>query len=246
MTDTNGSSLSRSGGGTSLGSAFDTPRLMLSNRLGLNPASAPYPPSGATEKDNMLNGRDYRHFTDPLLGDERAWCREALEQFNNASKPFCGLDMDDRIKLFRKIVQPDRLLRLDDPRNHPVGELGSRIVVEAPFKCEYGYNVNIADDVVIQSGCEMYDPCTITIGRGTIVGPNVKFYGLGSSLDPRIRNGSQGRLRGGKILVEEDCFIGGNVLILPNVTIGRESVVFAGTVVNKVSLTLSHQCACID
>ena len=106
-----------------------------------------------------------------------------------------------------------------------------------PFKCEYGYNVHIADNVVIQAGCVIYDPCPVTIGRGTIIGPNVKFYGLGpdTRLDARVRNGSEGKLRGGKIMVEEDCFIGGDVVILPNVIIGRECVIEPGTVVSGVS-----------
>lgn len=37
-------------------------------------------------------------------------------------------------------------------------------------------------------------------------------------------------------MVEEDCFIGGDVVIMPNVIIGRECVVEPGTVVSSVSL----------
>ncbi|TIA03365.1 trimeric LpxA-like protein [Aureobasidium pullulans] len=234
--DTNGGSMGRSSGGgsTSLGSAFDTPRAVLANRLAMNPPLGAYPSSAPSEKENMLSGRDYRHFTDPELLNDRAWCRLAIERYNKASKPSFDIDMDGRMRLFRQIIQPDRLLQPNDPRNHPVGTIGSKVLIEAPFKCEYGYNIHIADNVVIQSGCVMYDPCPITVGRGTIVGPNVKFYGLGPDLrlDARVRNGSEGKLRGGKILIDEDCYIGGDVIILPNVIIGRECVVEPGTVVS--------------
>jgi acetyltransferase-like isoleucine patch superfamily enzyme len=248
ISDANGGSLSHSSGGastslssggasTSLGSAFDTPRAMISSRIAMKPPLGPYHSAGPSEKDNMLNGRDYRHFTDPELLNDRAWCKQAVERYNKAAKSSFDIDMDGRMRLFRQILQPDRLLRQADSRSHPIGTIGSKILIEAPFKCEYGYNVHIADNVVIQAGCVMYDPCPITIGRGTIVGPNVKFYGLGpdTRLDARVRNGSEGRLRGGKIMVEEDCFIGGDVVILPNVIIGRECVIEPGTVVSGVS-----------
>lgn len=240
--DTNGGSMGRSSGGgsTSLGSAFDTPRAVLANRLAMNPPLGAYPSSAPSEKENMLSGKDYRHFTDPELLNDRAWCRLAIERYNKASKPSFDIDMDGRMRLFRQIIQPDRLLQPNDPRNHPVGTIGSKVLIEAPFKCEYGYNIHIADNVVIQSGCVMYDPCPITVGRGTIVGPNVKFYGLGPDLrlDARVRNGSEGKLRGGKILIDEDCYIGGDVIILPNVIIGRECVVEPGTVVSGVSSSM--------
>lgn len=248
ISDANGGSLSHSSGGastslssggasTSLGSAFDTPRAMISSRIAMKPPLGPYHSAGPSEKDNMLNGRDYRHFTDPELLNDRAWCKQAVERYNKAAKSSFDIDMDGRMRLFRQILQPDRLLRQADSRNHPIGTIGSKILIEAPFKCEYGYNVHIADNVVIQAGCVMYDPCPITIGRGSIIGPNVKFYGLGpdTRLDARVRNGSEGRLRGGKIMVEEDCFIGGDVVILPNVIVGRECVIEPGTVVSGVS-----------
>jgi acetyltransferase-like isoleucine patch superfamily enzyme len=239
ISDTNGGSLSHSSGGasTSLGSAFDTPRGMITTRIAMKPPLGPFYSAGPSEKDNMLNGRDYRHFTDPELLNDRAWCKQAIERYNKAAKSSFDIDMDGRMRLFRQILQPDRLLRQGDSRNHPIGTIGSKILIEAPFKCEYGYNVHIADNVVIQAGCVIYDPCPITIGRGTIIGPNVKFYGLGpdTRLDARVRNGSEGKLRGGKIMVEEDCFIGGDVVILPNVIIGRECVIEPGTVVSGVS-----------
>jgi acetyltransferase-like isoleucine patch superfamily enzyme len=239
MSDTNGGSLSHSSGGvsTSLGSGFDTPRGVIMSRNPMKAPLGPYHSTGPSEKENMLNGRDYRHFTDPELLTDRIWCKQAVERYNKASKSSFDIDMDGRMRLFRQILQPDRLLRQADSRNHPIGTIGSKILIEAPFKCEYGYNVHIADNVVIQAGCIMYDPCPITIGRGTIIGPNVKFYGLGpdTRLDARVRNGSEGKLRGGKIMVEEDCFIGGDVVILPNVIIGRECVIEPGTVVSSVS-----------
>ncbi|KAI7081343.1 hypothetical protein KC356_g9175 [Hortaea werneckii] len=80
-------------------------------------------------------------------------------------------------------------------------------------------------------GCHMQDPCEISIGDRTIVGPNVKFYGITPSIDPSVRNGGQGPVRGGAIQIGEDCFIGGDVVILPYRKIGKGATIGAGSVV---------------
>lgn len=54
-------------------------------------------------------------------------------------------------------------------------------------------------------------------------------------MDPALRNGMEGPELGKEINVEEDCWIGGNVVILPGVRLGRGSAVGAGSVVTKVS-----------
>ena len=43
-------------------------------------------------------------------------------------------------------------------------------------------------------GCHMQDPCEISIGDRTIMGHNVKFYGITPIIDPSVRNGDQGPL----------------------------------------------------
>ena len=226
---------SLSGSSNGLGSAFDTPRAALATRLGLNLGLPAYSSPNTTEKEYMLSGQAYRHYTDPLLLNERQRCRKALQRFNTAAEFPEEFAMDERIRRFRRIFRPDDLERLADSHNHPIGTIGDQVVVEAPFHCEYGYNINLGDNVAIEAGCSMYDPCTITVGRRTTIGPRVCFYGRGRTLDTRERNGSQGKFRGGRIIIEEDCYIGGDVKIMPNVTIGRGSVVEVGTVVDKVS-----------
>lgn len=39
---------------------------------------------------------------------------------------------------------------------------------------------------------------------------------------------------GGEIHIGEDCWLGGNVIVLPGVTIGRGCTIGAGSVVTKV------------
>lgn len=54
----------------------------------------------------------------------------------------------------------------------------------------------------------------VTIKARTIVGPNVQIYAGGHPLNPRTRNGTKGPEFGKPVIIEEDCWIGGNVTIL--------------------------------
>ena len=63
---------------------------------------------------------------------------------------------------------------------------------------------------------------------------NVSLFSGTHPLDPDVRNGTQGPEMGAEIRIEEDCWLGGNVTVLPGVRIGRGSGVGAGSVVTKV------------
>lgn len=67
-----------------------------------------------------------------------------------------------------------------------------------------------------------------------MVAPNVSIYSGTHPLDPDVRNGTNGPELGKEVWIEEDCWIGGNVVILPGVRIGKGSTVGAGSVVTKV------------
>lgn len=78
------------------------------------------------------------------------------------------------------------------------------------------------------------DTCPVRIGARTLIGPNCSFYSGTHPLDPELRNGLVGPESGKEINVGDDCWIGGNVIILPGVTIGKGSTIGAGSVVTKV------------
>jgi acetyltransferase-like isoleucine patch superfamily enzyme len=87
--------------------------------------------------------------------------------------------------------------------------------------------------VYINSGSTWIDTCTIEIGARTLVAPNCSFYSGSHPLNPFLRNGTNGPEDGKPIKIGEDCWIGGNVVVLPGVTIGRGVTVGAGSVVTK-------------
>lgn len=94
----------------------------------------------------------------------------------------------------------------------------------------------IGKNVFINSNCVFIDSLPITIGDRTLFGPSVSLFAGTHPVDPAVRNGMEGPEMGAPITIGEDCWIGGNVTILPGVTIGKGSTVGAGSVVTKVRL----------
>lgn len=109
--------------------------------------------------------------------------------------------------------------------------------IEAPIRIDYGTNIKVGSNVFINFNCTILDTCQVTIGSRTLIGPNVSFFSGTHPLDPELRNGTNGPELGGTITVGEDCWIAGNVTILPGITIGAGSTVGAGSVVTKVCCT---------
>jgi maltose O-acetyltransferase len=88
----------------------------------------------------------------------------------------------------------------------------------------------IGEDVGILDGFFL-DPShcyLIHIGSRCTLAPNVRLIAHDASTLRLL-----GATRLGRIVIEEDCFIGDSVVILADVTIGRGSVIGAGSVVTR-------------
>lgn len=203
----------------------------------------PSPPqrrSDMTERDKMLKGNYYYPFS-PALTQDRENCMAAVWRFNNATNPSHGASPEERQRRFREIMScrptPEPLSNGNAPQSSitPMGRVGENVVVEAPFHCDYGYNINIGNDVLISADCRISDTCTVTIGDRCIFSPNVKLVCATYPIDPRRRQGSGGQALGRNIVIEEDCWIGSNVTILAGVRVGKSSTVGAGSLLHQVS-----------
>jgi maltose O-acetyltransferase len=112
-----------------------------------------------------------------------------------------------------------------------LGGLGHDVVIRTPFSCDYGYNIILGDGVFLNYGCVLLDVCTIEIGAGTQIGPQVQIYAADHPRDPAVRR--QGLENGRPVAVGRNVWIGGAAIILPGVTIGDDAIVGAGSVVTK-------------
>lgn len=106
--------------------------------------------------------------------------------------------------------------------------------ITPPVRMDYGYNVKCGKNVYFNFGCTFIDGQTITFGSRTLVGPNASFYTGSHPLDPKVRDGTNGPEYSKEIHIGEDCWIGGNVIILPGITVGDGAIIGAGSVVTKV------------
>lgn len=107
--------------------------------------------------------------------------------------------------------------------------------VIGPLHADYGFNIKLGIGAFVNFNSTFVDTCPISIGARTLVGPNCSFYSGTHPLDPAVRMGTTGPELGKSIDVGEDCWFGGNVIVLPGITIGRGCSIGAGSVVTKAS-----------
>jgi maltose O-acetyltransferase len=112
-----------------------------------------------------------------------------------------------------------------------LGHFGENSVVCPPFLCEYGKTISIGNNTYINMGVTMLDNAPITIGNNVLIGPGTQFYTPTHSLDYKRRKKWEFQCR--PIVVQDDVWIGGNVVICQGVTVGARSVIAAGSVVTK-------------
>ena len=189
-------------------------------------------PGEETERDKMIRGDLYRPF-DMQLAEDRDRCKAALWRFNNACNPQSGVSNKEQTRLLREILIPQSSSPPGAASSRLQGSLGQGAVVEAPFRCHYGYNVHIGEDVMISENCSLVDDCPINIGAHTWIGPNVSILGSMAHANMQERKGSQSRYQGRPVTIEEDCYVGANCTIYPGVRLRRGAYVAPGEVVKS-------------
>ncbi|WP_270640100.1 sugar O-acetyltransferase [Longibaculum muris] len=103
--------------------------------------------------------------------------------------------------------------------------------IKPPFFCDYGYNIYLGKEVMVNFNCVFLDVCPIIIGDYTLIGPNTQIYTACHSLDYKERQ--ENKEFGKPVRIGDHVWIGGNVTILPGVSIGDHSIIGAGSVVTK-------------
>ncbi|KAL9527185.1 putative acetyltransferase [Sphaerulina musiva] len=205
------------------------------------PMSHSNPEVPDSERAKMLRGEPYLHFHDPDLKEERLSCLRAVETYNDSRKGSSIAPGNVQSRNFQDVYDPAARAWGNGLWNGPKGTVGSHTVVEAPVTCEFGYNIHLGNDVHIQQNCTLQDASIIYIGDRTIIGPNVKFYCITTSMDINIRQQKSDRdplkrgprFEAGPIRVEDDVVIHADCIILPFRTIGKGAVVGAGSVVTR-------------
>ncbi|MBJ2183079.1 MAG: sugar O-acetyltransferase [Muribaculaceae bacterium] len=162
-----------------------------------------------TEKEKMLKGMLYDANNDPALIAERMECKEKCRDYNDLRPA----DTAKRNAILKSLL----------------GKVGGDILIEQPFYCDYGYNIEVGKNFYANFNLVILDEAPVRFGDNVFVAPNCSFYTAGHPLDPMERN--KGLEYARPITIGHNVWIGGNVCVLPGVTIGDNSVIGAGSVV---------------
>ena len=111
-------------------------------------------------------------------------------------------------------------------------ECGDNCYIELPFHANWGgHHVHFGSGIYANSNLTLVDDGHIYIGDKVMFGPNVMIATAGHPINPELRD--RGLQFNKDVYIGENTWIGGNVVILPGVHIGKNTVIGAGSVVTK-------------
>jgi maltose O-acetyltransferase len=161
-------------------------------------------------KARMLRGEEYLA-TDAQLTAERERCSLMCERLNALS----AADEPARLAVLRELL----------------GAIGEDTLIQAPFRCDYGYNISIGRRSFVNYGGVFLDVNPIEIGDEVLIATNVQLLTATHPLDAARRRGWWESAK--PINIADGVWIGGGAIVLPGVSVGENAVVGAGAVVTR-------------
>ena len=163
-----------------------------------------------TEKEKMLSGQIY-NACDPDLVRELNEVKVLCQRYNN----LLPTDFESRKQLIRELL----------------GHSDDDTFINQPFYCDYGKHIRVGKRFFANFCLTVLDEALVTFGDDCFVGPNVSIYTACHSTDPIERNSRKEWAK--PVSIGNNVWLGGNVTILPGVTIGDNCTIGAGSVVTR-------------
>lgn len=164
-----------------------------------------------TEKEKMLASEYYIPWDDTLTAD-REKAKDLLFELNNTAPS----KREERKKIIEELMP---------------SLAGKDHWIESPFGCDYGYNIKAGKNFYTNTNCTLLDGAEIIIGDDVLFGPNVSLYTPNHAFDAEERK--QGYEQALPIVIGDNVWLGGSVTIVGGVTIGKNTIIAAGSVVTK-------------
>jgi len=108
-------------------------------------------------------------------------------------------------------------------------ELDISSYVQIPVMINHAEFVSIGKNVYINHACTMLALGTIIIEDDVLIGPKTNLITEGHPIKPDERRALEVK----PVIIKKNAWLGAGVTILPGVTVGENSIVAAGAVVNK-------------
>ena len=171
-------------------------------------------------KEQMENGKVFVEFGHASKEDQAY--EKLLDERRRRSKSLCfqynqtdPMNEEQRGKLIRELL----------------GSAGKTPWLETPIHFAYGCNTTVGDHFYSNFNLTVVDDVSVTIGNCVMCAPNVTISTTGHPVHPYYR--TRGAHSSLPIVIEDNVWIGANVAIMPGVTIGKNSVIGAGSVVTR-------------
>lgn len=164
-----------------------------------------------TEKEKMLAGELYDANYNIELQKEREKAKDLCYEYNQ--------------------IKPSKTQERNETMKNILGKTKEHFMIEQPFMCDYGYNIEIGENFYANHNLIILDGNKVKFGDNVFIAPNCAFYTAGHPLDFVTRN--KGLEYAKPIEVGDNVWIGGNVVVLPGVKIGNNCVIGAGSIVTK-------------
>lgn len=162
------------------------------------------------QKERMLANLPYKAWLDGL-SEERLENKKRIYRYNLLPPE----QQEEQMAFLKQIL----------------GKTGEHVYIEAPFHCDYGYNIEVGENFFANYNFVVLDVGKVRIGENVQIAPNVSIYTAGHPVHPQSRN--SGYEYGIDITIGNNVWIGGNACIMPGVTIGDNAVIGAGSIVTK-------------
>jgi len=112
-----------------------------------------------------------------------------------------------------------------------LGAIGEGTAIRPPLYVDYGSNLRIGARCFANFGLTALDVAPITIGDDVQIGPHVQLLTPTHPVDPELRRARWEAAA--PIVIGDNVWLGGGVIVCPGVTIGANTVVGAGAVVTR-------------
>lgn len=132
-----------------------------------------------------------------------------------------SIPTDIRSKLYTSFLRP------------MLGRLGTNSYIYHSVYIEHPEHIFIGNNTLVPRGTDMKGMGKIVIGNNVLLGPSISFYTNRHEFKNTSVALTKQKSTQGEIHIGNDSWIGGRVVILPNISIGNHCVVGAGAVVTK-------------
>lgn len=112
-----------------------------------------------------------------------------------------------------------------------LGWVGEGTEIRPPLYVDYGVHITVGAETFINFGLVALDVATISIGDDVQMGPNVQLLTPTHPIEPELRREKWEAAK--PIVIGNNVWLGGGVIVLGGVTIGENTVVGAGAIVTR-------------